>query len=266
MKLARHRTRLLALAALATAFVAGAKFAADPPAPPKVSTFAPAPDLAAQVEYYKKRMQEAVASEADFDEAKQARIVKDANLVAVLAQHLGMHDTDNSQKSSASAAVAAAQTLAAATDFKSASAGYAALEKALSGGAGGQELKWGKVAAMGQLMKQVSVINASLKRGLQPTRLKSQAKKTSGESATMAAIANALMFDTHEVKSEADLPDWYAFSAEFRDSAGALNAAIKTGQIAKVTPALKRMSTSCDTCHAKFQKEQLTTKTPVIDE
>ena len=266
MKLARQRTRLFAWVVLTVAFVAGAKFAADPPAPPKVSTFAPAGDLIAQVEYYKKRMQEAVASEADYDEAKQARIVKDANLVAVLAQHLGMHDSDNPLKSSAAGAVAAAKTLAAATDYKSASAGYAALEKALAGGAGGEELKWGKVAGMGQLMKQVSVINASLKRGLQPTRLKSQAKKTSGESATMAAIANSLLFDTHEVKSEGDLPDWYAYSAEFRDSAGALNAAIKTGQIAKVTPALKRMSTSCDTCHKKFQKEQLLTTTPVIDE
>jgi cytochrome c556 len=266
MKLARKRTTVFVWAVLATAFVAGAKFAADPPAPPKVSAFAPAADLLSQVEYYKKRMQDVVASEADYDEAKQARITKDAHTVAVLVQHLGMHDADNPLKKSAAAAVKAAQELTAATDFKSASAGYAKLDKALAGAADGDELKWGKVAAMGQLMKQVSVINAALKRGLQPTRLKSQAKKTVGETATLAAIANSLLFDTHEVKSEGDLPDWYAYSAEFRDSAGALNAAIKTGQIAKVTPALKRMSTSCDTCHQKFQKEQLITTTPVIDE
>jgi cytochrome c556 len=116
---------------------------------------------------------------------------------------------------------------------------------------------------MGQLMKQVSVINASLKRGLQPARLKSQAKKTTGESATLAAIANSLLFDTHEVKSEADTPDWYEYSAEFRESASALNAAIKTGKIAQVSPALKRMSTSCDTCHKKFHQEQL--PTTIID-
>jgi cytochrome c556 len=259
MRHARQRSFILLCVVLLGAFVAGAKFASEPPAPPKVSTFAPAADLISQVEYYQKRMETALASEADFDEAKQARIVKDASVMAVLAQHLAMHDTDHPLKGSAAAAAQAAQKLITATDFKSASESYRELENALAGKGPDVEAKWGKVAAMGQLMKQVSVINASLKRGLQPSRLKSQAKKTTGESATLAAIANSLLFDTHEVKNEADMPDWYDYSAEFRESAGALNAAIKTGQVAKVSPALKRMSTSCDTCHKKFQKAQLTT-------
>jgi cytochrome c556 len=242
---------------LVAAFAAGAKFAAQPPAPPKVSTFAPANDLVAQVDYYKKRIDAAVASEADFDEAKQARVKKDAGLVAVLALHLGLHDSDNPLKQSAAGIVKAAQDLANASDYQSARNGYSNLEKAISGEVKGEDLKWGKVAALGQLMKQVSVINASMKRGLQPARLKSQAKKTSAESATLAAIANVLPYDTHEVKNEADVPSWYEYSAEFRDSAGALNAAIKTGETAKVGPALKRLSASCDTCHKKFHQQEL---------
>jgi cytochrome c556 len=242
---------------LGSAFVAGAKFAAEPPPPPKVSTFAPAEDLARQVDYYKKRMEDVVASEAEFDEAKQARIIKDANTMAILAQHLAMHDTDHPLKKSAGAVVQAARALTTVTDYKSASDGYKNLEKAFAGEASPVEAKWEKVAAMGQVMKQVSVVNAALKRGLQPARLKSQAKKTTGETATLAAIANSLLFDTHEVKSEADLPSWFEYAAEFRDSAGALNAAIKTGQAAKVSPALRRMSTSCDTCHKKFHTQEL---------
>jgi cytochrome c556 len=259
----RRRPVILVWALLLCAFVAGAKFAVEPPAPPKVSTFAPAGDLIAQVDYYKKRVEVALASEADFDEAKQIRVTKDANLMAVLALHLAMHDSDHPLKKSAGAAVKAAQALSTTTDFKSASDAYGELAMALAGEASPVEVKWGKVSNMGQIMKQVSVINASLKRGLQAARLKSQAKKTTGESATLAAIANSLLFDTHEVKNEADTPDWYAYSVEFRESAGALNAAIKTGQTAKVAPALKRMSTSCDTCHKKFHQEQL--PTTVID-
>jgi cytochrome c556 len=242
---------------LGTAFVAGAKFAAEPPAPPDVSTFAPAEDLLRQVDYYKKRMQDALANEAEFDEAKQARITKDANVMALLALHLGMHDADNPLKKSAGAAVKASQALAKATDYKSASDGYRDLEKALAVETSPVEVKWEKVSDMGQVMKQVSVVNAALKRGLQPARLKSQAKKTTGETATLAAIANSLLFDTHEVKNEADIPSWYEYSIEFREAAGALNAAIKTGQAAKVSPALRRMSTSCDTCHKKFHQEEL---------
>ena len=85
----KHRKVVALWVVLVSAFVAGAKFAAEPPAPPKVSTFAPAGDLLAQVEYYKKRMKDAVASEADFDEAKQARVKKDANTLAVLASAFG---------------------------------------------------------------------------------------------------------------------------------------------------------------------------------
>lgn len=257
MRYVRRRPVILLWVVLLSAFIAGAKFAVEPPPPPEVSTFAPADDLLAQVDYYKKRMATALASEADFDEAKQARIKKDANVMALLAQHLGMHDTDNPLKKSAGAAVKASQAIATATDFKSANEGFRELERALAGEASPVEVKWGKVSNMGQIMKQVSVINASLKRGLQPARLKSQAKKTTGETATLAVIANSLLFDTHEVKDEADTPDWYKYSVEFRESAGALNAAIKTGLMAKVSPALKRMSTSCDTCHKKFHPAEL---------
>jgi cytochrome c556 len=252
----RNCRRLILPLLCITAFVAGAKFAAEPPAPPKVSTFAPSKDLLAQVEYYKKRVADAVASEADFDEAKQARIKKDANTLAILLQHLGMHDEDSPLKKSAGAAVKNAQTLSAATDFKSASEGFQKLLSALDGGSA-EPAKWGKVAEMGQLMKQVSVVNAALKRGLQPARLKSQAKTTTGQTATLASIANSLLYDTHEVKSGGDIPAWYEYAAEFRESAGALNAAIKTGETAKVSAALKRMSTSCDTCHKKFHQEEL---------
>ena len=146
MKLVRHRPLILLFVVLGAAFVAGAKFAAEPPAPPKVSTFAPAADLMSQVEYYQKRMKDVVSSEADFDEAKKARIIKDANVMALLAMHLGLHDADNPLKKSAAAAVEAAQALQAATDFKSASKAYADLEKALAGEANGGDLKWGKVA------------------------------------------------------------------------------------------------------------------------
>jgi cytochrome c556 len=257
MRFLRPRPVMVVWVILATAFIAGAKFAAEPPMPPPVSSFAPADDLLKQIDYYKERLQTALANEAEFDEAKQARVVKDAGLMAVLAMHLGMHDMENPLKKSAGAIVKQARALATAKDYKSASEKFHELEAALAGKAPAEELKWGKVAGLGNTMKQVSVINAALKRGLQPSRLKSQAKKTTGETATLAAIANSLLFDTHEVKNEADLAEWYAYSAEFRGSAAALNAAIKTGQIAKVSPALKRMSASCDTCHKKFHQQEL---------
>jgi cytochrome c556 len=250
---ARSR-RLLPFFALSLVAVAatGAKLAVEAPAPPKVSEFASADDLLEQFNYYNGRLKETVA--AEYDEAKQSRSNRDANTLAVLAQHLGRHDSDNAIKKSAAGVIKAAQDLTKATDQKTASAAYSDLEKAMAGGSG-DEVKWGKVAAMGQLMKQVNVINPALKRGLQPARIKSQAKMTAGHTATLAAIANSLLFDTHEVKNEADLPSWYEYAAEFRESAHGLNAAIKSGETAKVSSALTRMNRSCDTCHKKFHQE-----------
>jgi hypothetical protein len=246
---------VLSLVAVA---VTGAKLAVEAPAPPKVSEFASAEDLLAQFNYYQNRLKETVGAEADYDEAKQTRINRDANTVAVIAQHLGMHDSDNPLKKSAGGVIKAAQAMTTATDHKTASAAYADLEKAMAGGSSADQAKWGKVAAMGQLMKQVNVINPALKRGLQPARIKSQAKTTAGHTATLAAIANSLLFDTHEVKNEADLPSWYEYSVEFRESAHGLNTAIKSGETAKVSSALARMNRSCDTCHKKFHQELVT--------
>ncbi len=255
----RSRRRLpLILIALTALAVTGAKLAVEAPAPPKVSEFASAEDLLSQFNYFNGRLKETVGAEADYDEAKQTRIIRDANTLAVLAQHLGMHDSDNPIKKSAAGIIKAAQAMTKATDHKTAAAAYADLEKAAAGNGSSDELKWGKVAGQGQLMKQVNVINPALKRGLQPAHIKSQAKTTAGQTATLAAIANTLLFDTHEVKNEADLPSWYEYSIEFRDAAHGLNTAIKSGETAKVSSALSRMNRSCDTCHKKFQQSQLT--------
>jgi hypothetical protein len=256
---ARRRSLVpLLLVGLVALAVTGAKLAVEAPAPPKVSEFASAEDLLTQFNYYNGRLKETVGVEADYDEAKQSRINRDANTLAVLAQHLGMHDADNPVKKSAAGIIKAAQEMTKATDHKAASAAYADLEKAAAGASSSDEVKWGKVAAQAQLMKQVNVINPALKRGLQPARIKSQAKTTTGHTATLAAIANSLLFDTHEVKNEADLPSWYEYSVEFRESAHGLNAAIKSGETAKVSSALSRMNRSCDTCHKKFHQELIT--------
>jgi hypothetical protein len=229
----------------------------EAPEPPKVSSFAPADDLLQQVGFFTGRVEESLATKDGYDEAKQARTLKDGNTLAVLALMLGKHDEANKLKDSAPAMIAAAQALAkGAKDYDAASMAFADLKKAVAGEAGaGGEVKWEKVASLGALMKQVPLVHTGLKRGVTGTRFERQLPEIAGQSATIAAIAQASMFDTHEVKDPADTPKWYAFCAELRDSAGEVNAAAKAKDQAKAKAALTKLNQSCDHCHEVFRKE-----------
>jgi hypothetical protein len=252
----RH-LKFAALVLVGAVMAAGLLTAKEPPAPPKISTFAPADDLMGQVEYYLGRLEEALADEADFDEARHARVKKEANTLIVLALNLGMHDQDNPLKDAAPAVVATAQVLAKAPDHASARAALEEVKKAVAGQGGpANALQWGRIASLGQLMKQVPVVHASLKRGITPTRFQQLANQSAGHAATLAAIAQASVADTHEVKDPADLDKWFAYCIDMRDAAGEVNAAIRAGDLDATVMAMTRLNKSCDTCHEVFRPDE----------
>ena len=73
--------------------------AAMPPAP-KVSTFAPAADLANQADQYIKSLAASVSSEEDYKD-NQSKIATDSNTLIVVALALGLHDQDSGYKEQA---------------------------------------------------------------------------------------------------------------------------------------------------------------------
>jgi cytochrome c556 len=232
-------------------------FAADPPPAPAASTYAPTEDLIGQIDYYIKHLDEVLENKAEFDDAAITRIKKDGNTITALALVLGMHDARNKLKPVAPALIKASQELAKAKDFDAATAAMAAVKSAMEGkgDAGGDALKWGRVASMSQLMKQVPSVNSALKRGLTPQRFKQLQTQSAGQSATLAAIAQAVMADTHEVKNPAEIDKWYQYCAEMRDAAGAVNAAIHANDQAATAGGMSRLAQSCESCHAVFRKE-----------
>jgi hypothetical protein len=229
------------------------------PAPPAASKYAPAEDVVAQVDYYVKRITEVLASKEGFDDAAKARLKKDANTLAVLGLVLALHDEDSRLKASAGSFIQAAQSLAKAADYDAASAAFEEVKKSAAGSGSASKnnpQQWEKVASLGQLMKQVPTINTALKRGVgTPARLEKLKAESAGHAAALAAIAQASMTDTHEVKNPADLDKWYQYCAEMRDAAGQVNAAVRAGDHAKTTTAMSRLANSCETCHKVFRKE-----------
>ncbi len=238
-------------AALAFSVVVAAGLLGDEP--PKVSQFAPAEDLKAQVAYYQGRIDEALADPADYDEAKQSRVGKDAHTLAAIALVLAKHDAEAKYRSGA--LLKAAQKLAEAAGDQAAAAAAAAEVKQAAAGSDDPpaELPWGKVAAIADLMKQVPIVNNGLKRGLEPPRFQRQAAQSAGQAATLAAIAQAAMYDEEYAGDAADAARWRELCGQMRDTAGEVNAAIHAGQAEAAQAAMKRMAQHCDACHAKFR-------------
>jgi hypothetical protein len=240
------------LAVLFPLLAVGSATAADEA--PKVSTFAPAEDLASQADWYIKDLDKICASEDEYKDGAE-KVAKEANTLTVVALCLGLNDQDSKYKQSAGAVIKAAQELAATKDFASAQKGVAAL-KAAAESKGEATLKWEKVASLPELMKQVPVINSKLKLNVKGSKFESKAKETAGYTAVMAAIAQGSMADTSATKGDDQVKQWKEFCTAMRDSAGAVNAAIHAGDRAAAEKGMKKLAQSCDDCHDVFHKEK----------
>ncbi len=254
----KKRTLVLVATFSASCWMVGppALAAEPPPTPPKVSTFAPADDLASQVDQYIKDLEKVVATEDEYKDSiseTNSKVANDANTLVVIALALGLHDQDSKYKAQAGALIEAAQDLAATKDYASAKKGVAAVKDAAAGkGAGGGALKWQKAASLPELMKEVPLINTKLTRLVKGANFQKKAKDTAGYSAAIAAIAQGSMADISEAKNADQVKQWYGFSAAMRDSAGSVNAAIHKADEPAAAAAMKKLAQSCDDCHAVF--------------
>lgn len=249
------RVRAVVAIVLALGAVSAVVWAADPPAAPATSAYAPADDLIAQVNASVEELEEALSTPDDF-EVKQTRLKREANTLAALGLVLAWHDTDHPLKGAAPTLIPAAQKLAAAKTLDEAKPALEEVKAVLSGSADKSDPPaWGKVASLGALMKQVTFINSRLRRNVTGKRFADQSQDTARYAALLAAIGQVSNFDTHEVKDEALLPQWYEYCATMRDSAGRINAAAKAGNQDAAKTALADLDKSCSGCHKTFRVE-----------
>jgi cytochrome c556 len=244
------------LIGLATIHQIASATAADAVPIPHISTFAPADDLIAQVDFFLGRIEQSLANKADFDGAKQSRTWKDANTLAALSLMLAVHDQPHPLRASAATMLAASEQLAAAAEnYDQARAALERLRAARAGGAPeAAPAKWEKAASLGALMKQVPLVHTALKRGVERGRLARQSAAAAGQAAALAAIAQAAMLDNEQVRQPDEESQWRLYCAQMRDAAGEINSAVHAGDEGRVAEGMKRLAQSCETCHAKFRR------------
>ena len=99
---------------------------------------------------------------------KSRQITRDAHTLAALALVLAKHDQDHRLKARAQALLTAAQQLAKAKEYAAAKRAFEAVEDAANGEApvAAADVKWERIAGLGQMMKQVTFVNNRLRRNM----------------------------------------------------------------------------------------------------
>ena len=227
----------------------------DEPSVAPPSSFAPAADLEQQVTYFVERIEKQLADESDFGEDQQANVERDANTLAVVAVVLANHDEPVAMKTSWSALLSTAQTLAAAAgDFSAASAALANLQKVLATDETSESVEWQSSGAdIAVLMKQVPIVNNNLRRGVTGRRFKRSAERSAGLAATLAALAHVSAFDDAYCAGDEDEKLWRQLCDEMRDSAGQVNQAVHDLDQKTAEKSLDQIVESCDRCHEQFR-------------
>jgi hypothetical protein len=258
MSHARNHNSIAILVLVATLALAQSGVSmAEPPAAPPVSSYAPVKLLEEQVEFYAKQIESDLADQTKFDKDIKENLRLNSNTLVVLALAIGLHDEDSPLKPKASALLAASQRLAKSLeDFEAAKVASADVRRALETEDGLDEpLKWEKVASLGALMLQVPRIEGRITRGISPRNFARRSQNALADTATLAVIAQAAIYDTHEVHSEADVPKWYEYCEQLREAATGIGNGIRAKDLDATVKAAEAMSESCENCHKAFRVE-----------
>jgi len=221
----------------------------------KVSSFAPAKDATAQLKAFIKAIGKDLSDKEDFGEDQHNRIALNSHTISVLALTLGLHDEKNDVKPKAGHVFDAAVTLAEnAESFDDAMRSFEALKAALDGDATDRELSWDESIDIAALMKQVPIVNKSVRSGVDDQRrFERTSAKTAQKVVTLAAIAHASMMNTDYCSDEDDEKEWKKICADMRDACADVYKALIAKDQKKAQAGNDRVVETCDACHHRFR-------------
>ena len=222
-------------------------------APADVSKAVGAKELAAAAKTKAEALGKAVADEASFGRAIEAKgIARDGGVIACLAQALAEHKDGKSTGINATGLRDSALILSKTKKLADATAALKNVNEALAGkGAKGEkDHPWNKLVNMHRMMEEMELQGGKLRRVLKrPRRLENYSENA----AVLVVLGLAMEADTHEVKDPAKLPKWITWSKEYHTAMSSLNVAIKAGDGAKAKSIFDVSSEKCETCHEVFR-------------
>lgn len=221
-------------------------------APIKVADVAPVEDLTAELQDRAKEVQEILATEEGF-QTESKKLKQAASVLAVVAQGVVEHGGQNEFAKTAPTIRDAAVKIARGKTYEEAEAGAKTLKAALEGTAvegAAVDYDWAKLTRMHPSMEEMNGRSAVLRRALRRSK---DPELESRHASVLALLGVATYADTHEVKDEADKPQWQAWSKTYQEEMTKTAAAIRDKKSEEAMTHFTAANKTCTECHQKFK-------------
>ena len=230
-------------------FSAASVFAQSPVPVESVATVA---ELEMEVTYQVELLEKLLSQDGDHKE--RAPVLRQAfGVLACVGQGLVEHPEAKSSKVQGAALRDAALLFKRDSTHEDAMAALAAVKLAQAGTsevAGKSEHAWNRLVNMHPMMEEMNARNAKIVKILARPRGKADEPV---HATTLALLSIAMLADTHEVKNEGDIPQWNAWSNEYREHMLKVAHAIRMKQGKEGREAFDKANETCDACHEKFR-------------
>jgi len=223
---------------------------ADAPVP--VADVAPLGDLVFEANARIAELEESLATEELYEDLKEDDVRRAFGVLACLGQAIAEHGDADQTDIAGPALRDAALSFSLKSSYQQAKDALRGLQDAKSGEAGDAvvEHDWAKLINMHPMMEEIEARSGKLVRVVRRPRGKPE---ETAHTSTLAVLALAMMADTHEVKDEADIPQWKEMSAEYQQLMTQLSDAIRKKDRGTAGKLLTQATESCDRCHDKFR-------------
>lgn len=195
----------------------------------------------------------ALESAEKFEMLKEKDIWQAFSVLSVLGQAVAEHPQKGDAGFSGPALREAAIQYKRDTPHADAQAMLAAVKEARGGGGATDapvEFEWNKLTRMHPMMEEINARNAKLVGVFRRPRGRPE---EAGHATTIALLALPMYADTHEVKNEADIPQWQEWAAQYREQMVAVAAAVQEKDGTKAREHFDAANEICDACHEKFR-------------
>lgn len=224
-------------------------------APAKISTVAPVADLIPEAEDKIKLLEESLANNQSYADARQSKIPGDAGVLAILAQAIAESDEDSPWKGKAAAVRDGALAVRNATSFDQASKGLTAIKDAIAGkpAEAKVEADWKGLCKLGPLMTEINRRQGKLR--LATRRMPPFPPDAPRHASVLAVLCLAAHADTHEVKDKKDVPEWEKYALELQKQMTDEATALRKNDADAAKKLFTEAGRSCSACHDKFKPE-----------
>ncbi len=195
----------------------------------------------------------ALESAEKFEMQKEKDVWQAFAVLTVMGQAVAEHPEQGDAGFSGPALREAAIKYKRDTSYEDAQGMLAAVKEARGGGGAVDapaEYEWNKLIRMHPMMEEINSRNAKLVGVFRRPRGRPE---EAGHATTVALLALPMYADTHEVKNEADIPQWQEWAADYREKMVAVAAAVEEKDGTKARELFDAANETCDACHEKFR-------------